>query len=99
MRVFVAILLRGRTSTLYALSTTLQALEARRTPAETALRASLLFRLVRRPMWLLGTAAGLIAWPIQAVALSLASIAIVQPALGLGLIVLLILGARMLHER
>ena len=99
MRVFVAILLGGLTSTLYALSTTLQALEARQAPAETALRASLLMRLVRRPLWLLGTAAGLIAWPIQAIALSLASIAIVQPALGLGLIVLLILGARLLHER
>jgi drug/metabolite transporter (DMT)-like permease len=99
MRVFVAILLGGLTSTLYALSTTLQALEARRTPPETALRASLLMRLVRRPMWLLGTAAGLIAWPIQAIALSLASVAIVQPALGLGLIVLLILGSRLLHER
>ena len=92
MRVFVAILLGGLTSTLYALSTTLQALEARRVPAEVALRASLLMRLVRRPMWLLGTACGLVAWPIQAVALSLASVAIVQPALGLGLMLPILLG-------
>ena len=99
MRIFVAILLGGLTSTLYALATTLQALEARRTPTATALRASLLESLVRRRLWLLGTACGLLAWPIQAVALSLASVAIVQPSLGLGLIVLLVLGVRMLHER
>src|SRR5256885_14749060 len=99
MRVFVAILLAGLTSSLYALSTSLQALEARRSPAETALRASLLEGLVRSRLWLAGTAAGLIAWPLQAVALSLAAVAIVQPALGLGLIVLLALGVRLLHER
>lgn len=99
MRIFVAILLGGLTSSLYALSTSLQALEARRSSSTTALRASLLRGLVRRPLWLAGTAAGLVAWPLQAVALALASVAIVQPALGLGLIVLLALGARVLHER
>ncbi|MFL5955253.1 MAG: hypothetical protein ACJ76I_14215 [Gaiellaceae bacterium] len=99
MRVFVAILLGGLTSSLYALSTSLQALEARRSPTGTALRASLLQTLVRSRLWLLGTAAGLVAWPLQAVALSLASVSIVQPSLGLGLIVLLVLGARLLHER
>jgi hypothetical protein len=97
--VFIAILLGGLTSSLYALSTSLQALEARRSSTATALKASLLRGLVQRPLWLLGTAAGLIAWPIQAVALSLASVAVVQPALGLGLIVLLVLGVRLLHER
>jgi drug/metabolite transporter (DMT)-like permease len=99
MRVLIAILLGGLTSALYALSTSVQALEARRSPTETALRASLLEGLVRSRLWLAGTAAGLIAWPLQAVALSLASVAIVQPALGLGLIVLLVLGVRLLHER
>src|SRR5436305_3282942 len=98
MRVFVAILLGGLTSSLYALSTSVQALEARRAPKEAALRASLLEGLVRSRLWLAGTAAGVIAWPLQAVALALASVAIVQPALGLGLIVLLVLGARVLHE-
>jgi drug/metabolite transporter (DMT)-like permease len=97
--ILVAILLGGLTSSLYALSTSLQALEARRSATSTALRASLLGGLVRRPLWLLGTAAGLIAWPIQAFALSFASVAVVSPALGLGLIVLLVLGVRLLHER
>jgi drug/metabolite transporter (DMT)-like permease len=99
MNIVIAILLAGATSSLYALSTSLQALEARREPASEALRASLLKKLVRRPLWLAGAAAGVVAWPLQAVALALASVAIVQPALGLGLIVLLVLGVRLLHER
>src|SRR5437764_5510990 len=99
MRALAAVALAAVTASLYGLSTSGQALEARRAPGETALRASLLARLVRRPLWLAGTAAGLIAWPLQAVALSLASVAVVQPALGLGLVVLLVLGARLLHER
>jgi hypothetical protein len=99
VRVFVAIVLGGIASALYALSTALQALDARRAPAESALRASLLLRLARRPLWLAGGVAGIVAWPLQALALSLASVAVVQPALGLGLIVLLVLGATVLHER
>jgi drug/metabolite transporter (DMT)-like permease len=95
----LAILLAAATSSLYALSTSLQALEARREPRASSLRASLIGKLLRRPLWLAGTAAGLAAWPLQALALSLASVAVVQPALGLGLIVLLVLGVRVLHER
>jgi hypothetical protein len=98
VNILIAILLAGTTSALYALSTSLQALEARTEPASEALRASLLKRLVRRPLWLAGAAAGVVAWPLQALALALASVAIVQPALGLGLIVLLVLGVRLLHE-
>jgi drug/metabolite transporter (DMT)-like permease len=95
----VAILLGGLASSLYALSTSLQAIEARRTSGSVALRASLIERLARRPLWLAGTVAGVVAWPLQALALSLASVAVVQPSLGLGLIVLLFLGVRVLHER
>jgi drug/metabolite transporter (DMT)-like permease len=99
MRIFEALLLAIATAVLYALSSALQALEARRAPAASALRLSLITRLVRRPMWLLGTAAGFLAWPMQAGALALASVALVQPALGIGLIVLLVLGVRVLGER
>ncbi|HZT91812.1 MAG TPA: hypothetical protein VFA05_07230 [Gaiellaceae bacterium] len=98
MRIVGALLLAVGTAALYALSTSLQALEARRTSSESALRASLLARLARRPLWVAGTAAGLLAWPMQAGALALASVALVQPALGLGLVVLLALGVRMLGE-
>ncbi len=99
MRVGLAVLLAVLTSTLYALSTSLQALEARKMPSSTALRASLIVRLAKRPLWLAATAAGLLAWPMQAAALALGSVALVQPALGFGLIVLLVMGVTVLHER
>src|SRR5581483_1143750 len=98
MRTVFAILLAFATATLYALSTSVQALEARRTPTSTALRASLLARLARRRLWLAGTAAGAIAWPMQAGALAVGSVALVQPALGAGLVVLLVLGTVVLGE-
>ncbi len=53
---------------------------------------------MRRRVWLIGAAAGVVGWALQAVALALASLSLVQPALGLGLIVLLALGSRMLGE-
>jgi drug/metabolite transporter (DMT)-like permease len=99
VRETLAVLAAVATATLYALSTSLQALEARRAPADEALRASLIRRLLRRPLWLAGTACGLLAWPLQAVALALGSVALVQPALGFGLVVLLALGVAILHER
>lgn len=98
MRTFAAVVLSAVTASLYALATSLQALEARRAPKREALTASLIARLVRRPLWVIGTLAGLLAWPLQAVALSLGSVTLVQPALGFGLVVLLVLGVRVLHE-
>jgi drug/metabolite transporter (DMT)-like permease len=99
VRELAAVLLAMLSSSLYAAASALQALEARRAPASTALRASLLTRLVRRPLWLAGTGSSLVGWVLQAAALALASVALVQPALGLGLIVLLVLGSRVLGER
>jgi drug/metabolite transporter (DMT)-like permease len=99
VRTAAAVLLAFVTASMYALSTSLQALEARRTPRTTALRAALLARLARRPLWLAGTAAGIVAWPLQAAALAVGSVGLVQPALGLGLVVLLVLGVTVLKER
>ena len=76
----------------------MQALEARDAPADSALQASLLLGLARRRVWLIGGLLGLVGWGLQAAALSLASVSLVQPALGLGLVVLLVLGVRMLGE-
>ena len=98
MRPVIAVLLAIATATLYALSTSVQAIEARRTSRTTALRASLLARLARRPLWLAGAAAGVVAWPMQAAALAVGSVALVQPALGFGLVVLLLLGVLVLGE-
>jgi hypothetical protein len=98
MRSFAAIVLAALAAALMALSTSLQALEARDTPREEALRLDLLQRLVQRRRWLVGSAAGVVAWPVQAGALALGSIAVVQPAFGFGLVMLLVLGVRMLGE-
>lgn len=76
----------------------LQALEARKAPIESALRASLMIRLLQRRTWLVGSAVGGLGWALQAVALTFASITLVQPALGLGLVVLLVFGTRLLGE-
>jgi drug/metabolite transporter (DMT)-like permease len=76
----------------------LQALEARRAPAERALRPSLIGHLVGRPVWIGATALSLLGWPLQIVALSQAPLTLVQPTLALGLLLLLVLGVRVLGE-
>lgn len=86
-------------SSLYNLGLALQALDAREAPAGDALRPSLLLRLVRRPRWLAGTALNILGWPLQTAALLLAPLTVVQPALAFGLVLLLVVGARHLHER
>ena len=86
-------------SLLYNLGVAFQALEARAMPAAHGLRASLVARLARRPRWLAGTALGVVGWPLQAAALLLAPLTVVQPALAFGLVLLLVLGARALDER
>jgi hypothetical protein len=77
----------------------LQALEARRAPTEEALRPSLIGHLLKRPVWVGGIALALVGWPLQIAALSQAPITLVQPVLALGLLLLLLLGVRVLHER
>jgi drug/metabolite transporter (DMT)-like permease len=86
-------------SALYNLGLALQALDARAAPAEHGLRLSLLRGLVRRPRWLAGTGLTILGWPLQTVALLLAPLAVVQPALAFGLVLLLLVGARNLGER
>jgi drug/metabolite transporter (DMT)-like permease len=76
-----------------------QALEARGVGGRHALRASLLGQLVRNGRWLGATALSLLGWPLQVLALALAPLALVQPTLALGLLLLLVLGARVLGER
>jgi hypothetical protein len=98
MRSVAAIVLGAAAAALFALSTSLQALEARETPRDEALRVELLQRLVRRRRWLVGSAAGVVAWPLQAAALTFGSIALVQPTFGFGLVMLLVLAVWMLGE-
>ena len=76
----------------------LQAMEARTSPGEQALRFSLFKTLARRPRWVLAVGLTIAGWPLQLWALSLAPITVVQPTLALGLLLLLVLGVTMLHE-
>jgi drug/metabolite transporter (DMT)-like permease len=76
----------------------LQAIEARRAPANRALKASLMTYLIRRPLWVGATALSLLGWPLQIVALAHAPLTLVQPVLALGLLLLLVLGVRILGE-
>jgi hypothetical protein len=86
-------------SSFYNVGVALQAIEARVAPAHRGLRPSLVVGLARRPRWLAGTALGVLGWPLQAGALLLAPLTVVQPGLAFGLILLLVLGARTLRER
>jgi drug/metabolite transporter (DMT)-like permease len=79
---------------LYSAGVTLQSLEAREAPAEESLKPSLLKRLVTRPRWLGGTGCVVGGWAMQAAALMLAPITIVQPALAVSVVVLLFIGVR-----
>jgi hypothetical protein len=85
-------------STLYSLGIALQATDAKEASHDHHLRLALVAGLVRRSRWLLGTGLSILGWPLQVVALLLAPLVVVQPALAAGLLVLLFLGERMLGE-
>ena len=97
--VVAGVALAALASVLFNAAIVIQASEARHVPDEYGLKLSLIGRLLRRPRWLLGAGLGLLAFPLQTVALLWAPVTAVQPADAAGLLVLLFLGARMLHER
>ena len=73
----------------------LQALETRALETRTV-GVGMVRGLLARPRWLAATALAIAGWPLQIAALSLAPLTVVQPALALGLVVLLALGVRAL---
>ena len=76
----------------------LQAIEARKAPAERALKPSLMGHLLTRPLWVGATLLSLLGWPLQILALTHAPLTLVQPVLALGLLLLLVLGVHILGE-
>jgi drug/metabolite transporter (DMT)-like permease len=82
----------------YSVGVTMQAREAREAPESESLHLALLRRLVKRRRWVVGTLAVVSGWVLQALALGLAPLTVVQPALALGLVVLLVVGARLGDE-
>jgi drug/metabolite transporter (DMT)-like permease len=73
-------------------------MDAKQAPRGEHLRLALARHLLRRGRWLLGTGLSILGWPLQLVALLLAPLVVVQPALAAGLLVLLFLAQRMLGE-
>src|SRR4051794_33204793 len=96
--VVAGVALAAVASVLFNLAIVIQAREAREVHRDPGVQLSLLVRLMRRPRWLLGSALGLTAFPLQTTALLWAPLTAVQPADAAGLLVLLFLGTRMLHE-
>ena len=86
-------------SVLFNVGIALQGIEARSAPPNLGHRASLLVLLLRRRRWLLGWLLGIVGIGPQVLALAEAPFVLVQPALAVGLLVLLFLGVRMFHER
>ena len=85
-------------STFYSLGIALQALDAKQAPHSEHLRPALALRLLRRARWLAGTGLSMLGFPLQVVALLLAPLVVVQPALAIGLLTLMFLSQRMLGE-
>jgi hypothetical protein len=85
-------------SVFYSLGIALQAMDAKEAPHEEHLRLALVWSLVRRGRWMLGTGLSILGWPLQVLALLLAPLVVVQPALAAGLLVLVFMGQRMLGE-
>jgi drug/metabolite transporter (DMT)-like permease len=86
-------------SACYEVSYALQALEARRVRLYRTVQVSLLARLARRRLWVGAIALAIAGWPLQLLALALAPLTLVQPIIALGVVLLLVLAARILHER
>jgi hypothetical protein len=86
-------------STFYSIGVVLQSMDAKEAPSGLHLRIGLAVRLIRRKRWLLGTGISMLGWPMQVIALILAPLVVVQPALAAGLLVLLVAAERMLGER
>lgn len=85
-------------SIFYSLGIALQAMDAKEAPREDHLRLALVWGLIKRGRWMFGTGLSILGWPLQVVALLLAPLVVVQPALAAGLLVLVFLGQRMLGE-
>lgn len=85
-------------SVLFNVGIVLQAIDARVAPRSLGLRLALLGRLFRRPVWVVGWLLGIVGiWP-QVVSYGRAPFVVVQPALAVGLLLVLVLGAHVLHE-
>ncbi len=83
----------------FGVGTVLQQRAAMQVPDEEAMKAGLLVRLAKQPVWLAGIAADALGFAGQAVALAIGRIVVVQPLLATAVVFALPLGARLDHRR
>jgi drug/metabolite transporter (DMT)-like permease len=95
----VTLLLAFGSSFLYGAGVAMQQRAAVEAPVQQALRPGLLVRLVQRPIWLLGMAAELGGFALQAAALQRGSLVVVQPVLTASLAFTLVIGSAWTHRR
>jgi hypothetical protein len=95
--IVAGIALAGAAAACFDGAVALQAVEARAV-GDKGVGAGLLTSLLKRPRWLAATGLAILGWPLQVAALAVAPLTIVQPALAIGLVVLLWLGHRLLGE-
>ena len=95
----VAALLALLAAFFFALASVLQQRAASTVPDEDALKASLVTRLARQPMWLAGFGLDALGFVTQAVALAFGTLIVVQPLLVTMLLFALPLGARFAGRR
>ena len=85
-------------SALFNVGIVLQAIDARAAPASMSLRLSLLWRLVHQRRWVIGFLLGIVGLAPQILAYGEAPFVVVQPALAIGLVIVLVAGERLLGE-
>lgn len=85
-------------SVLFNLGIALQAIEARRVPSSKSLRASLIWDLLHRRLWVAGLGVEWVGVPLEILAFAWAPFVVVQPLLACGLLVLLAVARRLLGE-
>ena len=83
----------------FGVGTVLQQRAAMQVPDEEAMKAGLLVRLAKQPIWLAGIAADALGFVGQAVALAIGRIVVVQPLLATAVVFALPLGARLDKRR
>jgi len=81
-------------SALFSAGLVLQATETRQVDSRYALHFSLIRRLLSRRRWVQGAVVTFLGYPFHVLALVLAPLTVVQPALAAGLLILLFVGAR-----
>jgi drug/metabolite transporter (DMT)-like permease len=79
-------------SALFSIGLVLQATEARKVDSRYSLHLSLIAQLMSRWRWVVGTLVTLAGFPLHVLALLLAPLTVVQPALATGLLLLLAIG-------